>query len=504
MFTTGTRPRDARKRRLSLTALGLAPVIVAGGLVLRDRIRLGRRRRTRQRPGDLDRSRSRSWPWSGAMGCVRLCEEGLVCKRDPAPFYGGTTAGKADRSEIDVILTNRGLGFCACGRRNAGRRADRRPGQAVSLAGGAQRTSPAAAVGRSYDPCGPPSSNRCMPDRAGRPGRSSPSAARAPSIAARWAPRAARGQPCAHRRLRQRCPAEGDIPGWADGGGAEAIKAQAVAASHLRARRARRRQENRRHPELAQVYGGASVEDRRTNAAADATAGQVRLAAGKPAFTEFSASTAATPAGGQFPRSGTKGDVISPSHNWTVTLSPNTIGGAFGVGALRSFGGDRANGLGPNWGRAVKVRVVGSAGSVVVTGEDARTTLGLRSSFFAIKGQTSKPRLSHRRGGGSDLGILETIFDELLPGAAQLLEVGTQLINGRFDDLGGLTGVLGRAIGIPNLTPDGQGRHRVVPARHDVLLRRHRSPRAGRACSRRLSEQGRGYRSSASRYDALR
>ena len=26
-----------------------------------------------------------------------------------------------------------------------------------------------------------------------------------------------------------------------------------------------------------------------------------------------------------------------------------------------------------------------------------------------------------------------------------------------FDDLGGLTGVLGRAIGIPNLTPDGQG-----------------------------------------------
>ena len=60
-------------------------------------------------------------------------------------------------------------------------------------------------------------------------------------------------------------------------------------------------------------------------------------------------------------------------------------------------------------------------------------------------------------GGGLDLGNLLNLTDQLLPGAAQLLSTGTEAINGRYGDLGGVTGPLGQAIGVPNLTPDGNG-----------------------------------------------
>ena len=458
MFTTGTRPRDARKRRLSLTALGLAPVIVAGGLVLgtgfdsADDVELAA-----NGPVTLIGHGHGHGRGLGQWGAYGYAKKGWSASRILRHFYGGTTAGKADRSEIDVILTNRGSVSvrAVAGMRVGGQTVA--PGQAVSLAGGTANITSG---------CGGPivrsvRATFVEPLHAG-PSRPAGEILTFCGSGAKY--RGALG--FAGGRVVNRVHIDDYVkgvlpkeisPGWADCGGAEAIKAQAVAARTyaLAALADGKRIDDTQN---SQVYGGASVEDRRTNAAADATAGQVRLAAGKPAFTEFSASTGGYTAGGQFPAVEDKGDVISPSHNWTVTLSPNTIGGAFGVGALRSFEVIEANGLGPNWGRAVKVRVVGSAGSVVVTGEDARTMLGLRSSFFAIKGQTSKPRIvAPPRGGGSDLGILETIFDELLPGAAQLLEVGTQLINGRFDDLGGLTGVLGRAIGIPNLTPDGQG-----------------------------------------------
>ncbi len=459
MFTTGTRPRDARTRRLSLTALGVTPVLIAGGLALGTQLGQGDDDVALTVGGSVTltghgHGHGRGLGQWGAYGYAK---KGWSANRILSHYYGGTTAGKAGRSEIDVVLTNQSSVSVRAG---AGMRVGGQtvaPGQAVSLSGGTANITSG---------CGGPVV-RSVPATFVEPLNAGPSRPAGEILTFCGSGAKYRGKlGYAGGRVVNRIHIDDYVkgvlpkeisPGWADGGGMEAIKAQAVAArTYALAALAGGKQID--DTQNSQVYGGASVEDPRTNTAADATAGQVRLVGGKPAFTEFSASTGGYTAGGQFPAVQDDGDSISPSHNWSMTLSPDTIGSAFGVGALRSFEVVEANGLGPNWGRAAKVRVVGSARSVDVSGEDARTTLGLKSSFFAIKGQTSKPKIvTPPRGAGSSFGSLETIFDEILPGASQLLSVGTQLMSGKFDDLGGITGLLGQAIGVPGLTPDGQG-----------------------------------------------
>ena len=458
MFTTGARSRDARKRKLSLTALGLTPALIAGGLVLGT---------TLNGADDVDLAVSGSVTMHGhghghgrglgQWGAYGYAKKGWSAGRILRHYYGGTTAGKADRSEVDVTLTNQSS---VSVRAVAGMRVGGQvvaPGQAVSLSGGTANIT---------NGCGG-SVVRSVPATFVEPltaGPTRPAGELLTFCGSGATYRGALGYSggLVVNRVHIDDYVKGVLPkeispGWADGGGAEAIKAQAVAArTYALAALAGGKQID--DTQNSQVYGGASVEDPRTNSAADATAGQVRLVNGKPAFTEFSASTGGFTAGGPFPAVEDEGDTISPSHNWTMTLSPDTVGSAFGVGALRDFEVIEANGLGPQWGRAVKVRVVGTGGTVEVSGEDARTTLGLKSSYFAIKGQTNKPAIvAPARGTGPAGGILETIFDEVMPGASQLLEVGTQVLNGKFDDLGGITGVLGQAIGIPALTPDGKG-----------------------------------------------
>ncbi|MFT4044451.1 MAG: SpoIID/LytB domain-containing protein [Gordonia sp. (in: high G+C Gram-positive bacteria)] len=277
------------------------------------------------------------------------------------------------------------------------------------------------------------------------------------------------------------------VPAWGDSGGMEALKAQAVVArSYALAAVSGGKQID--DTQNSQVYGGAGAEDPRTNRAADATAGQILRQHGVPALTEFSASTGGYTAGGRFPAVLDAGDVLSPDHNWTASVSASSIAAAFGVGVLRGFEVIEANGLGPNNGRAVKVRVSGSARTVEVSGEDVRTKLQLKSSWFAVNGQRSKPKIVSPPTGSSadplgslglgalslgssalgssgldslgfgslDAGSLAALADSVVPGAAQLLAAATDAF-GKLGSLKEIIGPLGQAIAAPTLTPDARG-----------------------------------------------
>jgi SpoIID/LytB domain protein len=179
---------------------------------------------------------------------------------------------------------------------------------------------------------------------------------------------------------------------WADaagGRGINAVRAQAVAA------RSYAQSENRYgwaktcDTTTCQVYGGAGlggarIEDTRTDRAVSGTAGDVLILGGAVARAEFHSSSGGWTAGGTFPAVPDDGDVASPYHDWSTAVPRATVSSAFGVGPLQSITVLTRNGLGAEGGRVLTVRVTGTTRSVVVTGTDFRTALGLRSDWFSI------------------------------------------------------------------------------------------------------------------------
>ena len=187
---------------------------------------------------------------------------------------------------------------------------------------------------------------------------------------------------------------------WGDaagGKGIEALKAQAVAARSYAWAEGRSSYAKTCDTTSCQVYGGAgtngaSIEDRRTDAAIAATAGQVlRNAKGAVVRTEFSSSTGGWTAGGTFPAVEDKGDFASPYHDWTTSVSATTIGSVFGVGELTGITVLKRNGLGADGGRVTSVQVAGTTKTVTVTGSEVRSKLGLRSDWFSIGGTVAVP-----------------------------------------------------------------------------------------------------------------
>lgn len=181
-------------------------------------------------------------------------------------------------------------------------------------------------------------------------------------------------------------------PSWATAGGgagAAAVRAQAVAArSYVLAG------DTRWSPYATtcdstscQSYQGYGVEHPLTDAAIAATAGQVRrTAAGAVTKTEFSASTGGWTAGGDFPAVVDLGDAYSgnPSHTWSTTVSAAQVAAAFpGNGTFNGFGAATRDGRGALGGRVLTIQLVFSGGTISRTGDQVRTALGLRSSWFA-------------------------------------------------------------------------------------------------------------------------
>ncbi|HYD08536.1 MAG TPA: SpoIID/LytB domain-containing protein [Acidimicrobiales bacterium] len=182
--------------------------------------------------------------------------------------------------------------------------------------------------------------------------------------------------------------------GDADGGrGMNALKAQTVAARSYAYAETRNALYKTCDTTACQVYGGAGLNNARTehantDRAIQQTAGEVRVdARGNTARTEFSSSTGGHTAGGTFTAVPDSGDDVSsnPNHEWTHRINVTAVEAAFpAVGRLQTITVSKRNGLGDQGGRATEVKLVGDGGSVTVTGNDVRSKLGLKSDWFRI------------------------------------------------------------------------------------------------------------------------
>jgi SpoIID/LytB domain protein len=173
-----------------------------------------------------------------------------------------------------------------------------------------------------------------------------------------------------------------------------ALQAQAVAARTFAAyhrARAGSRAYDLCDTIACQVYGGYGSEQAPTNAAVTATAGQVRLYRNTPIIAEFSSSNGGATAAGDAPYQVMKADSWdaypgnrNPNANWTVTRPTSQVQDAFGVGAIRSLRVTARTGVGSGGGRVLKVEAVGASGQKVLTGDQLRSKLSLRSAWFGF------------------------------------------------------------------------------------------------------------------------
>jgi SpoIID/LytB domain protein len=177
---------------------------------------------------------------------------------------------------------------------------------------------------------------------------------------------------------------------WGDlgnGRGVNALAAQAVAARSYAWAENRRLGAKTCDTTTCQVYGGAfllvngdltALEDARSTSAVRATAGVIRLLGGQPARTEFSASSGGQTVAGVFPPVRDDGDAIAsnPVHAWTEQVKVSAVQAAWpAIGSLTSIQVLSRDGLGEWGGRAVQVRLVGTTGTVDVSGDTFRSRL---------------------------------------------------------------------------------------------------------------------------------
>jgi SpoIID/LytB domain protein len=174
----------------------------------------------------------------------------------------------------------------------------------------------------------------------------------------------------------------------------QAVRAQAVAARTYAAY-------ERDHPHgstyqlcdtsLCQVYGGVGAEHPASNEAVDATRHEALMAGGKPAFTQFGASSGGWTSAGSVsylparkdPYDGWSGN---PVHAWSVPLTDADLERTWpALGNLRKIVVTDRDGNGDWGGRLRSVTLVGSNQRVVVSGDSFRSALGLRSIWVTFK-----------------------------------------------------------------------------------------------------------------------
>lgn len=185
----------------------------------------------------------------------------------------------------------------------------------------------------------------------------------------------------------------------------EALAAQAVAARTYAAHQALERSSRTWQlcdTTACQVYGGADAEDSRTNAAVTATANQVLLYGGKPAFTKFSSSNGGWSVGGgtTYPYLQARADDYDPyvwqgSSNyawtrwspWAVTKDTLDLQKAHPeIGTLQSVAIVSTDGNGTWGGRVLTLRLSGTRNGaptmVDLPGTEVRRIWGLKSTWF--------------------------------------------------------------------------------------------------------------------------
>jgi stage II sporulation protein D len=186
----------------------------------------------------------------------------------------------------------------------------------------------------------------------------------------------------------------------------EAVKAQAVAARTY-ALYNRNKYQNDGYDVCAttdcQVYGGRESEVPRAIKAVDATTGQVILYQGKPIPAYFHSSSGGYTENSEnvwgtylpYLRGVVDYDQNSPQYNWEKQLKPSEFEevlskAGYNLGTIKAIG---ISPLGSQpmstidrgvSGRVKIIRIIGSNGSIQLTGEKLRKILSLRSSLFDI------------------------------------------------------------------------------------------------------------------------
>lgn len=170
---------------------------------------------------------------------------------------------------------------------------------------------------------------------------------------------------------------------------AAALRAQAVAARTYAAR-ARADAGSRAYhicdTTSCQVYRGVAAEHPRTDDAIDATVGQVLTYAGKPAFTQFSASNGGWSSAGSQPYLVARQDTFDTAYredpvSVQVAALNRRYGGILTQIRVSEREGNRAFGAG---GWALTVEMDGNKGTKTVPASEIRTLLGLRSTYFTF------------------------------------------------------------------------------------------------------------------------
>ena len=158
-----------------------------------------------------------------------------------------------------------------------------------------------------------------------------------------------------------------------------------------------------------QTYRGIDGEDPLTDAATVDTASTVMEEGGRIMTTEYSSSTGGYTAPGTFPAVVDAGDSIcppgvngacNPNHTWQVSVPVATIQAAWPqLGTLESLSITARNGYGDWGGRVTSMALVGSAQTVVVSGDQFAAACNLLSDWFiptdalpgAVVGMASTP-----------------------------------------------------------------------------------------------------------------
>ena len=213
----------------------------------------------------------------------------------------------------------------------------------------------------------------------------------------------------------------------------QALRAQSVAARTYAAWQ--RAQSPNRYYQICdttacQVYGGVAAEQTSTNTAVQATAGRILTYGGKPAFTQFSASSGGwTSAGGvpylpaqRDPYDGFAGNYV---HDWSVEVSAAALERAYpAIGRLISARVTKRDGNGEWNGRVLTMVLEGTNGRAHITGDDFRWKLGLRSTWFSIAPTAIISRWRQLGAAGSLLGSPTTRELAVGRGAIRVFEGG--------------------------------------------------------------------------------
>ena len=198
---------------------------------------------------------------------------------------------------------------------------------------------------------------------------------------------------------------------WGNAGnglGMNALRAQAVAARSFALTQGRYSYAGTCDTSSCQVYGGAAArasagapltggtceagnltrECANTNNAIAQTAGVVVMwPDGRIASTEFSASNGPRTAGGTFPAVDDPADNVpgNPLHRWTRQVDAAAVASRYGLGVLEAASTERdpSSPYDGIWGNRVRLR--GSARTVVVPALDFRNAFGLPSHGFVIR-----------------------------------------------------------------------------------------------------------------------